>query len=295
MSISIFIPPILLRFFKKLKTKKADTYTIGDYEIDIPENFALPEYQAQFKLYDKFLPVLAKNLPHEKRIIDVGANIGDTTISMLQFCTNDILCFEPSDLFSAYLNKNLQKLAPKDQERITVIKQLVGTGLLSGSLDHNSAGTASVKVSNLTKDITHIPLDNLIDDTTSVILLKVDTDGFDFDVIKSAEKILADSEPILFWENEILEDFQFSGFEELYDLLSSKGYKYVYIFDNYGNLMAEETNFETLKNINVYIYSMNKNGCTRTIYYTDILATTEKNHSIAKKAINDYKTNWINK
>ena len=295
MTVSQFIPPIFFSVYKKIKSTKPGKYVIGRYEIDIPPNFALPAIQKGYRLYDRFLPVLAKNLSADKLIIDVGANIGDTAISLLQNCTNPIACFEPSDIFYDYLKKNLERLAPSDAVRVNTFKQLIGTSNLAGGLNHNAVGTATLQLNTDQTVVTHIPLDKLIDDTSNVILLKVDTDGFDFDVIKSAEKILTDSEPILFWENEISEDFQYEGFKELYTLLINKGYKYIYIFDNFGNLMAEEANFEILKNLNTYVYSMKKNNCTRTIYYTDILATTEKNHSMVKNAISAYKAEWINK
>lgn len=47
----------------------------------------------------------------------------------------------------------------------------------------------------------------------------MDTDGYDFDVLKSSENILIKSEPILFWENQMFEDFQIQGFNDLYKLL----------------------------------------------------------------------------
>lgn len=297
-TIKQFIPPIFIDIYRKLTTTRKGIigkYEIGKYEIEIPPNFALPSFQKNIKLYDRFLPVLAKKLTSNKIIIDVGANIGDTAVAIVQHCKNPIICIEPSDVFFPYLENNIKKLTPDDFNRVKTFKKLVGTGLLSGELYHSVGGTASVKIAENLNTITHIALDKLIENSSDVLLLKVDTDGFDFDVIKSAEKILSDSEPILFWENEISEDFQNKGFDELYSLLTNKGYKYIYIFDNFGNLISEESDFETLKSINSYMYSMTKYGCTRTFYYTDILAVTEKNYLIAKNAINEYKTELINK
>jgi FkbM family methyltransferase len=289
-----FIPPILMNLLRKSK-KVRGNYIIGKYRIKIPPNFALPFYQEKFRLYDRFLPILAKNLPSNKTIIDVGANIGDTAVAILQKCDNQIICIEPSDLFFPYLEENLKSLTPDDFSRVRTLKKFVGTGLLTGELTHNEAGTATIKINDKSNTSSHIELDKLVDDTYNVVLLKVDTDGFDFDVIQSAEKVCSNSEPILFWENEISEDFQSIGFNALYSFLTIKGYKYIYIFDNFGNLITEESNFETLKNINSYLISMKKNDCTRTVYYTDILATTEKYHLIAKNAIEEYKKEWINK
>ena len=290
------IPPIFFDILKKSRNNKKGVYNIGKYTIIVPPNFALPKFQKQFKLYDRFLPVLAKKInSSDQLIIDIGTNIGDTTIAMMQQCNNPFLCIEPSPIFLPYLEENLSKLSTEDFKRITLVKKLIGTGILSGELGHTQGGTASVKITGTTQSPTHTPLDTIISEKDNVILLKVDTDGFDFDVIRSAENLLHRSEPILFWENEISEDFQYEGFVGLYSLLSKKGYKYIYIFDNFGNLVTEEPDFETLKNINTYIYSMKKSDCTRTLYYTDILATTEKNYCLVKQAIDEYKSSWINK
>ncbi len=293
MDIKLFIPPIIGGIFKRIKMQFVRKYQIGKYFIDISPGMALPSNQKKYKLYDRFLPVLAGQLSGNGIIIDVGANIGDTAIAMLQNCQNPIYCVEPSVYFFKFLEKNLKKLSLTDQQRIKTIQKLAGTGRISGELEHLK-GTASIKIIENEGESTHVPLDSLVD-VADVVLLKVDTDGFDFDVIKSAEKILTNSEPILFWENEISEDFQYKGFEELYVLLTEKKYKYIYVFDNFGNLLLEECNFETLKSINAYLYSMKTQNCTRTFHYTDILAATEKNISIVRNAISEYKKEWINK
>ncbi len=282
-------------FSKSNPKAKKETYRIGDYEIAIPPGFGLPSYQKHHKLYDRFLPVLAKHLPAGKLIIDVGANIGDTAVAMLQHCTNPVLCIEPSAVFFSYLEDNLKRIKATDAARVTTCKAMVGTGGLKGELSHNNAGTAGIKLMETLTEPTHIPLDTIVEDKAHVALVKVDTDGYDFDVIRSAEAVCTEAEPLLFWENEIAEDFQYNDFNELYKWLTVKGYKYIYVFDNFGNLMSVEQGFDTLQNLNAYIYSMKKSGCTRTIYYTDVLAATEKYHHVAANAIAEYQKDWINK
>lgn len=295
MNIKQFIPPICILTYRKLMTRNETKYKIGKYEIEIPPNYGLPGIQKNNKLYDRFLPVLAKYLSSKKLIIDIGANIGDTAISILQTCENPIICIEASDIFFPYLIKNINLLPDFDLNRITTINKFVGTGLLSGDLDHSTWGTASVQITNNPQINTHTPLDILVEDNSNVVLIKVDTDGFDFDVIKSAEKIISHSKPILYWENQISEDFQLNGFNELYNMLIKYEYRHIFIFDNFGNLITEENNFETLRNINSYVYSIDKHNCTRSIYYTDILATTEQHYLTTKAAIKEFKTDWINK
>lgn len=295
MSIKQFIPPIILTNYARLIKRKVKKYNLGQYEISIPPNFALPNFQKRHKLYDRFLPVLAQNIDSNNTIIDIGANIGDTTIALIQHCKNPIICIEPSDIFLPYLKKNLESINSRDSNRIKVLNEFVGTGSVSGVLDHTVSGTASLKIVDSSNVVTHRSLDNLLGGIDDIILLKVDIDGYDFDAINSAERILSTSEPILFWENEISEDFQFEGYSKMYDMLEKKGYKYIYIFDNFGNIISSEVGFSTLRNINSYLYSMRVHNCTKTIDYTDILATTEKNYTIVQKTIQQYKNDWIEK
>src|SRR5438105_6823824 len=154
-----------------------EKYRIGRYEIEIPPNFAMPNYQKSMKLFDRFLPVLAKHINSNQLIIDVGANIGDTTIAMMQRCENPFLCIEPSDVFFPYLETNLKKLSASDVSRVTTMKSLVGTGNIAGALNHKEGGTASVGVVHDSDSATHISLDALTENLSNVLLLKVDTDG----------------------------------------------------------------------------------------------------------------------
>lgn len=270
-------------------------YKIGKFEICVPPNHALPKYQFRFKLYDRFLPHLVKFLDSPGTIIDIGANIGDTTIAMLQNCKNPIISIEPSDYFYKYLEKNISSLDKTLIDRVSLFKNLIGTSELSGSLDHTKKGTASINLVNSNPNNNFVKLDELIDHSINISLLKVDTDGFDYDVLLSGKKTIEHSKPMIFWENEINNNLQFEGYKKLYAFLESIGYSYIYLFDNYGNILYEDNKFETLIHLNKYILSMSKFGCTRTFYYTDILAVHEKDITKTKLAIEEYRKQFIDK
>lgn len=237
-------------------------YKIGDYTLKLPPGHWLPKYQNTYSLYDRFLPVLAKYLSSNKTIIDVGANIGDTTIAVMQTCKNPIIAFEPDEVFYSYLVKNISSLPVPEQNRIKIYKEFIGTGHC-------------------------VPLDHLIPDT-DIVLLKVDVDGFDWDVLNSAGAILSRSEPVLFWENDITTDKQLQKFTELYGQLIKRGYRYLYIFDNFGNLMMRKTDYESLNEINNYLHTLRKTGSPLPFYYTDVLAVTERYHNQVTKAVCEY-------
>ena len=267
-------------------------YKIENYQIVIPSSLNLPRNQKKYPLYDKFLPVLASHLP-PGTVVDVGANVGDTLAAMAQKCSNSFICVEPSNKFFRYLEKNATEIRKKSNKEIKLVKELIGSGKLSGYLIDDGS-TAFVKITD-NQDIVskHVQLDTLVNEQTEVVLIKSDVDGYDFDVIRSSEKILKKSHPILFWENEISNDIQYADFSNFYAFLEELGYLYVYIFDNFGNLLVEKSNYNTLRDINAYLYNMKKFNATRTFFYTDILASTEKRRLIVERAVADYKNNFI--
>jgi FkbM family methyltransferase len=211
-------------------------YYISSYKIKIPSSSKLPDYQRLYPLYDRFLPVLAKNLNMDGIIVDVGANVGDTLIAMMQRCDNNFVCIEPSNFFFRYLEENVQRLSTGDKKRVQLIQALVGSGSFSGVLQKQQ-GTAKVILDMNSKDsscaglpatcepniLKYNNLDGLIQSHSDVILLKSDVDGYDFDVIASAKRILLESEPILFFENQIDNDFQYVEFNKFYDFLWGGG------------------------------------------------------------------------
>ena len=268
------------------------TYCIDNKILTLPSKHPLPEFQEKFRLYDRFLPILVSYLPEEGKIIDIGANVGDTLYATIDRCSNKIICVEAADDFYELLEFNINALSEAQRGRVSALKKMAGTGSFTGTLEQTHGGTASLKVDEKTIQ-NYFSLDFLIGDKTSVNLIKVDTDGFDFDVIESAKQICKESKPILFWENEISEDFQLNGFEQMYYNLSELGYDTLYIFDNFGNLIFENSNFEILKQLHTYIYSMKKYDCTRTIFYTDVLAVSNKHKDLVTNAIEDYKRSFI--
>lgn len=278
-------------FKKKGSTVKDQEYKIGDYCVFLPGNHQLPTFQVSFKLYDRFLPVLARFLMSEGSILDIGANVGDTAIALMQNCDNEIICIEPSDEYFKYLELNVEKTNSSGQ--IKMIKEFVGTGELVGNLKSNGRGSAYLLLEESGEYVKTQTLDNLYKSTSPVSLIKVDTDGFDFDVLLSGQLLLEKFRPILFWENEIRDEFQLNGYRRLYSFLKNMGYEYLYVFDNFGNLILEETDFDTLEKINAYLLSMNQFECTRTFYYVDVLAATTTDYETLERAVSHYKKEFI--
>jgi hypothetical protein len=79
------------RLWSRSRKNAQQSFKIGDYYILLPPEHKLPEYQAKGRLYDRFLPTLCLALPQDgETIIDLGANVGDTAIAIVQRCDNPI-------------------------------------------------------------------------------------------------------------------------------------------------------------------------------------------------------------
>jgi FkbM family methyltransferase len=260
-------------------------YLIGDQEISLPFNHNLPSYQAENRLYDRFLPFLCRQIGDASGwIIDVGANVGDTAVSMAQACQNPLLCIEGDSAFFGLLRQNVLPFEP----RVRCREALVGTGRFSGKL--TNTGTTAYLSHSLSSPISSIPLDQLVAEARidRLSLLKVDVDGYDSDVLLSGSHTIAKFKPILFWENACETDEQFSALDGLYDFLTVRGYRYLWVFDNFGNLMLAECSFQNIRDLTLYVRSQDRYRCTRTIFYTDVLAVPDE-LDMARKAISRYR------
>lgn len=287
-------PPVIKNVIKTIITKILKIkgkLKIDDYIITTPPEYPRKTQQKNNKLYDRFLPFLVKNITSNGLIVDIGANIGDTAISLVQNCNNEILCIEPSSFFYSYLEKNIELLNKNHKDRITLKKCFIGTGIYSGELLH-IPGTASLSLSESTQNNFNT-LDSVLSNYPSISIIKVDIDGYDFDALNSAKNTISNLKPVLFFENQIDHDFQMKGFSNTYTWLLEDGYNNICIFDNFGNIISISNNFDTLIDINLYLYSQLKYNCSRTFYYTDVLAFTDIQKNEIFKAILDYKKELI--
>jgi FkbM family methyltransferase len=283
-------PPLLYEAMRDVKTRVSQTskdrkYRIGKNVITIPGDHNLPAYQVAHRLYDRFLPVLCSQLPRVGLIVDVGANIGDTIAAIMETCTNRIVAIEGYLPYFETLRRNLTILDPDG--RVTPIHALVGSGGQTGSLTANK-GTATLNNSGSGRMRS---LDDILASwLDQVVMLKVDTDGFDAEVISSGMSMIEASQPILFWEGGTSDAI---AFESIYEKLAAAEYDRFWIFDNFGNLMLSECGTKELKDFDRYVASQYRHGCTRTIFYVDVLASTAKTIVVARNAISKYRREFI--
>lgn len=154
----------------------------------------------------QFLRKLAKENP--RICIDVGANTGKYTKFILENSNSDVIAFEPlQNSFEKLKSLELQFPTRLDARNIGVADEAGELELFYGSKNSELA-TFSVAVNEIdfvnstnTNSVTTqvITLDSLIEPIISkygkVDLLKIDTEGFEYNVLAGARKFLVELKP----------------------------------------------------------------------------------------------------
>jgi FkbM family methyltransferase len=251
----------------------------------------LPAHQNSYKQYDRFLPHLAKYLEDGSVVIDVGANVGDTVAAMV--VANDKLryvCVEADDDFFDYLVGNTKRLSQDNPDaRIDSYKCLVGLSVKGVKL-HGTGGTKHAKRSDDAEALTSKPLDELISeiDCGPIGLIKSDVDGYDYDVIDSAEKSISGSNCLLYFECQYENEDQFKGYKRCFNRIGALGYDRFALFDNFGGLVAGSVAKDMVFDLMNYVRRQNNGASVRTIHYFDVLAYKPAHNSLVSAVLRDY-------
>jgi FkbM family methyltransferase len=270
-------------------------YQFNGFSIELPAEHLLPRYQKRHKLHERFLPHLGKYLAPGSTVVDVGANCGDTLAAM--FASNKSLafiCIEPCEAFFEFLQKNVLLLRTYDKAAsIKTVKALVGQHITRASLV-GAGGTRRAVVDDSEVSAPSRSLDNILSQSgaTHVRLLKSDVDGFDYDVIDSADSTLDAEAPIVFFECQLDYASQKAGYEKTIANIETKGYVKWVIFDNYGEVVLHTSDVRMINQLIDYLWRQNMGRSTRTIYYYDILAATKRDGALIDRVIEDYLTHF---
>jgi FkbM family methyltransferase len=226
-AITKFGDPIVL-----IKVGKQDLYMYASHD--------LPILKSKYRYYDTALPRICKFLQQKEgqiNVIDVGANIGDTISLINDEIKANFLCVEGYDKYFKLLLTNTQnfhdviceKVLVSDREELANVNwvQDCGNAYLSNDVDNNRDNS-----SNITTIDRLIKKHSAFDRTN---LLKIDTEGYDYKVIRGAKQLLEKSKPALYFE--ILPKQLVSFGENLvsiFEYLSNLGYSQVLFYDYFG-------------------------------------------------------------
>lgn len=274
------------------KTNAPDAYALIEQEIYgtklfVPSLHQLPRILKKHPLYSSNLARISAYIVQkydQLKIIDIGANIGDSLPLFRQHTQAPVLCIEGDDFFFEVLTKNA-RLFPD----VSLLKTLVGEKQQQQSLTiKQRGGTAHLAVDTAQETLFHIntlsgilfeEYQNFLD----AKLLKIDTDGYDGKILRGGKEFLLHAKPVVFFEYDpwCLEQQQEDGLS-IFTFLHSLNYYAAIIYTNVGEylLSTELDNLHLLQELHLY-YSGRKSEI-----YCDICVFHVEDQDLFKATVN---------
>ena len=195
----------VLAWFDRLGWVPSRATTYLGHQFAYPLDSLIGRKIAAGKEWDANLAVIIPALlpMDEPAICEVGSNIGASLLQIMKVKPRArVVAFEPSDRFRPFLERNLRLAGVKQVE---ILPLLVGRSQGVIWL-YNNASSASVDhVRPELKPRRKQPafmtaLDEVYRQRPRLDFIKVDTDGFDLEVLRGAEEILKRDAPALYFE-----------------------------------------------------------------------------------------------
>ncbi len=275
--------------FHRIWKAKSKFVQIGQYRIHFPAKSLWPIYRDSFQRYDVPLAQIAGVLKVKYptlHAIDIGANVGDTAALISEYAKIPVLCIEGDPILLRFLKENAVQLGPG----VKIEPSFVGPDgttvnlSLSDDLGRNASlvqaidPRGSVKFRSLQAILSDHP------EFGCAKLLKTDTEGFDFDIIRQSIEFIRHSKPVVFFEYDphLRPDEPLAGLETIQALISI-GYSDFIYHDNYGNFLlhSDSNNSSIFNDLNSYLASNRRHGVA--IYYFDICALHEEDADLVPK------------
>ncbi len=246
--------------------------------LKLPLSHALPFNLEQHQQYDR-LPGRISEYLHRKykhlKCIDVGANIGDTVASFYKNEADLFLAIEPNPNYYKFLtanwnwNKNVKTLA-------VICSSGSGDGTFAVQERNGTASILEADTGNRMLKQTLDQIAHVYPDFSNPTVIKIDTDGHDFEVIKGAAKLISRNLPIVLFE---CDTFTNANYVEecinTLNLFKQSGYNSFLLYDNYGYLMGKFFLSDLSAFQNLLFYQL-----TSEFTYFDILIMKEEDIAV---------------
>jgi FkbM family methyltransferase len=223
------------------------THRIGRFDLQLPQDHLLDLIQGKFQLYDRMLGEIARRVAlkyPDATIIDIGANVGDSAAALCAQQDIPVLCIEGHPLFVAFLRRNLPHLP----DCVEVAECLVGAAARTIPLENmrTALGTATLMPdvaagAGGAGELLVRPLTDVLRDHPRFQhprLIKIDTDGSDFEILHASIDLIRELQPVLFFEYDptFHRDGIRMGMQAITELQAA-GYEHFLVYDNFGHFM----------------------------------------------------------
>lgn len=241
----------------------------------------LPRYKRLHPYYDTSLCRLAafeKKATGSLVMIDVGANVGDTMLSVAAKTPGRFLCIEGDPCHFELLMRNARSIGnsvtcecvlcgASDKKTNLTVQRGRGTSVFS----EDNTGKSSYDMKTIDSLVCEHP------DFKAVNLIKIDTDGYDLQVLRGAADILLRAQPMVFFEFEPRHLAQTESDPlSIFPFLRALGYQSIYLYNNRGLPMAAANTLD-LDTIRQLLHRVDM----KEIHYYDIIAVPKAQEEIA--------------
>jgi FkbM family methyltransferase len=211
---------------------------IGNRTIKIPLSHQLREIMEIYPEYNFNLPRIVKYVSGQvpdTKVIDIGANIGDTVAFIKNFADVPILCIDGADEYMKVLKQNTSTY-----NNVFSCQTLVGAETKDVNFELRSdKGTARVETSS--KLVSMRTLEDILNEFPQFKnskIVKSDTDGFDTIILRSCSNYLKGVKPVLFFEFDphLIKKNNDDAFDFMKFLVEC-GYYYFIFYTNIGDYL----------------------------------------------------------
>ncbi|MFN4234271.1 MAG: FkbM family methyltransferase [Bacteroidia bacterium] len=205
------------------------------YELDISDYM---EWLIYFGIIAEPREVLYSLIKPGFIIFDIGSNIGETTLNFAKLTGTSgmVYSFEPDKYCFDKLLKNISNNSFKNIKPINIgLGNEEGDFFLASENPYNKGGNKVIRNADKKPNIIIKTLDSFVnsENISKIDFIKIDVEGFEYNVLKGGINAIAKFRPILFIEiNDKLLRMQSSSAQQVVNLLE----KY------YSNIVIAETN-----------------------------------------------------
>ncbi len=203
--------------------------------------------------------IMQKYLTETSNCVDVGSHKGELLKEMRSLAPKGKhYAFEPiPELFNNLKAKcngdtTVYNMALSDEKGTSSFQHIVNKPAYSGMKLRSINHKATIKEIQVKTEM----LDNIVDDVSSIDLIKIDVEGAELQVLKGAKKVLNESKPLVIFEHGLgASDHYGTKPEHIYELLEECGLK-VSLLPDYleknDDLTLEEFKDQFYKGTNYY-------------------------------------------
>lgn len=214
----------------------------------MPWSHVLPDYARARDYYGQNLVdlavALARRAPGGLKLVDVGANIGDSALQVLRQVDGSALCVEGDPYWARYLLMNVETDPQVTVEQALLVADQGEQVELRAIRRHGT--THFEQSSSAAESSAALPVEALRSrhpEFADARLIKSDTDGFDAALVPALARAWADAGPVLFFEFDPVLTREVAGQDPgaVWGELAELDYDELLVWDNTGDPLGRLT------------------------------------------------------